>query len=177
VSNLQPFTLSIIKPDGTTLVSVGTGSYSNTAFIDQTTLPTTGTYTLVLDPAGTNTGTATLNVYTVTDVTGSIPTDGTGVPVSVTTPGQNVRLTFSGTANQVVSASTPSSTFVVSNLQPFTLSIIKPDGTTLVSVGTGSYSNTAHIDQVTLPTTGTYTSVLNPAGTNTGTATLKITSP
>ena len=97
------FSLSIVKPDGTTLGTSNSCSGSS-AFLDQLTLPATGTYTLFFNPDTTQTGSATLTLYSVVDVTGPITADGTGVPVSIATPGQNARLTFSGTAGQVVTA-------------------------------------------------------------------------
>jgi len=39
-------------------------------------LPAAGTYTLTLDPAGVSTGRATITLYTVVDVEGSVPDAG-----------------------------------------------------------------------------------------------------
>jgi hypothetical protein len=100
--------------------------------LDQTILPVTGTYTLVLDPAGATRGTATLKLFTVTNVTGPIAADGTGLPVSLTTPGQNAVLTFSGTAGQAVSVWTSSSAFSI-GWGTLSLAIKEPNGTTLTS--------------------------------------------
>jgi hypothetical protein len=62
------------------------------------TLPATGTYTLFFNPDAAQTGSATITLYSAGDLTGPITADGTGVPVSIAIPGQNARLTFSGTA-------------------------------------------------------------------------------
>jgi len=167
------FSLSIVKPDGTTL---GTGVAScsgSTAFLDQLTLPATGVYTLFLNPDAVQTGTAILHLYNVADVTGSIAADGTALPVAITTPGQNARLRFEGTAGQVVVAQIANGTFSWYCFD-FSLSIVKPDGTTL---GTGVAScsgSTAFLDQLTLPATGAYTLVLNPDTTQTGNAVLML---
>lgn len=52
-------TVTIYNPDGTTLAS--NYHYSN-GFIDTTTLPVTGTYTINIDPSGTNTGSMNVSV-------------------------------------------------------------------------------------------------------------------
>jgi YD repeat-containing protein len=96
-------TLSIINPDGTALISTATCN-SSTGFIDVPVLPQNGFYTIVLDPIGASTGTVVFKVNDATDVTGTIPTDGTQVTVNTTVPGQNAKLTFAGTAGQLVSA-------------------------------------------------------------------------
>ena len=159
--------VSILKPDGTTLAgfaNVGTGG----AFIDAQTLTTTGTYTVLIDLSGTNTGSMTLTMYDITDVTGSITPGGTPVTITISTPGQNARLTFTGTAGQRVSLNITGVTITSSNV-----SINKPDGTVLVA---STFVNTSgkFIDAVGLPTTGTYTIISNPASTNTGSQTLTL---
>src|SRR5205823_1032416 len=55
-------TLSTLKPGGTTLgpsATVGTGS----GFLDVQMLPATGTYTVLLNPNGSNIGSVTLWLY------------------------------------------------------------------------------------------------------------------
>ena len=46
--------VSILKPDGSTLTSTAVFSFGK--YIDTQTLPTTGTYTIFIDPQGTATG-------------------------------------------------------------------------------------------------------------------------
>ena len=56
--------VSILKPDGSTLVSsfsIGSGS----GYVDTTTLPVNGTYTIKADPSGTNVGSVDMRLYTV----------------------------------------------------------------------------------------------------------------
>ena len=167
------FSLSIVKPDGTTL-GTGVASCSGaTAFLDQSTVPTTGTYTLVFNPDAGQTGTAVLHLYDVADVSGSIAADGTAVPVAITTPGQNARLRFEGMAGQVVVAQIANGTFS-SYCFDFSLSIVKSDGTTLGTVVASCSGSTAFLDQLTLPATGAYTLLLNPDSTQTGKAVLTL---
>ncbi len=89
------------KPDGSTLVSQTVNSSGG--FIDTRVLPVTGTYTILVDPQGTNKGSVTLTLYDVpADISGSIDRGGSAVTVTTNTPGQNALLTFTGTANQRV---------------------------------------------------------------------------
>jgi len=78
---------------------VGTGG----GFIDTITLPVTGTYSITIDPDTSVTGQMTLTLYDVpANPTASITIGGSPVTVTTTTPGQNAKLTFNGTAGQRV---------------------------------------------------------------------------
>lgn len=74
----------IINPDGTFLVnSFATGCSTALHFFDVPLLAQTGTYKLIVDPLGAETGSVTFKLNDATDVTGTITTDGT--PVSCRT--------------------------------------------------------------------------------------------
>ena len=90
--------LKIVAPNGTVVTTAYDACSGGTVFADHVTLPVAGTYTLVLDPIGMWTGTASLAAYTFTDVTGPIVPNGRSVPVPIAWPGQNARLTFYATA-------------------------------------------------------------------------------
>jgi YD repeat-containing protein len=140
----------------------------STAFIDAQALPVTGSYTVMVDPISTYTGNATLNVYDVIDVTGTIPADGTPTAVTTNTPGQNARLTFSGTSGQRISLKTSSTTIADAAVK-----VLKPDGTTLGSVG--AYTGyTTFLDVQTLPVAGTYAVLVDPSSMNMGSTTLTL---
>jgi len=161
-------TATLRKPDQTTLAS---GFFGNgTSIIEPVVLPTAGTYSLVIDPTSSSTGTITVTVNAVAaDVTGSITPGGfpgSPVPVTLSNPGQNGYLTFSGTVGQRVSLS------VAANAPAGTVAILKPDQTTLKSVSVGVPA--AFMDVETLPSTGTYTVFVNPSAANTGTATVTL---
>ena len=163
--------MSVVNPDGSTLKSANL-CYQQ-AFVDAVTLPVTGTYKVVFDPgqdAPSATGTATLTLYLFADVTGTL-TSGNSVAVNIGYPGQNAIYTFSGTASQ--RATVTVTNWTVGGCYTATLSILNPDGSTLSSVSLCGPS--ASINAVTLPTTGTYQIVFNPAGTNTGTANVGLT--
>jgi YD repeat-containing protein len=161
-------TVSLLKPDGTTLVST-TISTSGGSLDPTTTLPTTGTYTIVVDPIGLTTGSMTLTL--TSPVTGTITLDGASVPISLTKAGRTARYTFSGTAGQWVSLGLTSVTITSS-----TVTLLKPDGTTLAGPVTIGTTGGGLEPPSTLPTTGTYTIVVDPTGTNTGNMTLKLMS-
>jgi hypothetical protein len=157
--------VTIINPNGTALANVFIGSGSG--FIDTRTLPATGTYTILIDPSGSITGSITLTLYNVPpDVTGTIAIDGPPVTVTTTVPGQNASLTFSGAAGQRISLVTNSTNCCRD------VTIINPDGTALVNVFIGSGGG--FIDTRTLPATGAYTILIDPSGSITGSITLTL---
>jgi hypothetical protein len=162
--------VTIYKPDGTTLASSGTITTS-TAFIDTKTLPVTGTYSIFVNPTVTNTGSMTLTLYDVpADASGSVTIGGAAVPVTISVPGQNGSLTFSGTSGQQATVRITGNT-----ISSLTVTLVKPDGTTLTSAsGTTSSFNLA---TVTLPTTGTYTIKIDPFFQYTGSLNVNVTSP
>lgn len=160
-------TVSLLKPDGTTLVSSGFNT-SGGSLDPTTTLPTTGTYTIVVDPAVLATGSMTLTL--TSPLTGTITLDGASVPISLTKAGQTARYTFNGTAGQWVSLGMTTVTINFS-----TVILLNPNGTQLASTSVGT-SGSELEPPSTLPTTGTYTIVIDPSGTNTGAITLKLMS-
>jgi hypothetical protein len=110
----------------------------------------------------------TLTLYDVVDVITSITPGGPSVPVTISTPGQNALVTFSGAVGQKVSLDITGVTIP----QAFAW-IEKPDGTDLVSeVSFGTSGK--FINSVTLPVTGTYTIFINPSVSNIGNATLTL---
>jgi YD repeat-containing protein len=158
-------TLTLKGPTGT---SVRVGSCgSTTSFVDTATLPTTGTHTIFIDPQGPATGGTTVQLNNAPDVTGTITAGGSSVTATTTVPGQDARITFSGTAGQNVS-------LVVTNwTNPGGVNLVGPDGTTLASANiTGT--QTGFIDVQTLPTTGTYTLWVQHDFTFTGSTTLQL---
>jgi len=167
-SNLA--TVAIKRPDGTNLTS--TTVNSSGGFIDTKTLPVTGTYTLLVDPNDTATGSVTLTLFDVPpDVDGLIVPGGSVVTVATTTPGQNAQLSFEGVVNQRVSLDITG--VAVTNNGIVSIIIRKPDGANLGSniVGNGGLG---FIDVKTLPVTGTYTVFVDPNTFNTASLNLKL---
>jgi hypothetical protein len=162
---------SILKPDGTTLVSIS--NICTGQIIGPSVLPVSGTYTAVVDPAGATTGQVTMTVYDVIDVTGPITVNGPAANGGLTTPGQRGLWTFQGTAGQPVRALIDAST--IGSCGAGLFAILKPDGATLVSSGSVCTGRT--IGPSTLPVSGAYTVLVDPGGATTGGVTVRVVSP
>jgi Subtilase family len=159
--------VSLLNPNGTTLVSP-TYFGTNGGFLDVKSLPSTGTYTIVVDPQSNAVGSATLRLHDVPpDAAASITPGGAAVSVSAGVPGQNARLTFSGTAGRRISLKLTDVTIGNSSFSSAKVSILNPSGTTLVSP---TYFGTSggFVDVKTLPSTGTYTILIDPQSTAVG---------
>jgi YD repeat-containing protein len=166
-------TVAILNPDNSVLAPATCMELGG--FIDTTSLPATGTYKVQIDPYSTVTGSLTLTLYSVpADVTGTITIGGSAVPVSLSAIGQNGSFTFSATANQHISLQvTAVSGFNTTFDCDVNVSILKPDNSPLVNPTCMDFGGT--IGSTAIPTTGTYTIFVNPAGPNTGSLTLTLT--
>ncbi|MGA9669747.1 MAG: FG-GAP-like repeat-containing protein, partial [Terracidiphilus sp.] len=166
-SSIASATISILNPDGSTLAqsAFGTGS----ALLNTPPAPTTGTYSILVVSSGSaSPGSLTLNLsqFTLPSVT-----PGTAQTVTITSPGQEGILTFSGIEGQFASVQLTNFAFPGACCDTVNLTILKPDGTFLVS--TGMYSaGTAGIvlfqNPIALPVTGSYTVVIAPQNGYTG---------
>jgi subtilisin family serine protease len=166
--------VSIFKPDGTALGSqtlVGT----NGGFVDTRSLPATGRYRILVDPQQTATGSMTLTLYDVPpDMTTTIAP--AGPPVTVTTgpvPGQNALATFSGNQGRRIALKLSNVTIGTSSCCSARVSILKPDGSTLV-FATPFGTSGGFVDTRSLPVSGTYTILVDPQLTDVGSATLTL---
>lgn len=88
-------------------------------------------------------------------------------------PGQNARLTFTGTAGQRVSLALSDVTIGTSSCCAAKVSVQKPDGTSLVST-TYVGAKGGFLDTRTLPATGTYTVLVDPQEDDWGGMTLTL---
>lgn len=159
--------VSVLAPDGSALVKnvlVGTGG----AFVDARQLPASGTYAIVVDPTGTNTGSLTLALHDVPpDVSGELVAGAPALRVAISTPGQNARLTFQGTAGRRVSLALTSV-----SIESSQVTILRPNGSTLAAVLVSPTGRTFPLD---LNATGTYVVVLDPRLAATGAMTFRLT--
>jgi hypothetical protein len=164
--------VSLIEPNGTTQAAgAATYYYPNCYLSDYSlTLPTTGTYTIFVDPSGDTTGGMTLTLYNPSNSSGPISINGSGVTFTPTVA-QDAALTFSGTSGQQVTVHGSSNTITFHSI-----AIQSSDGTTTyASAGYGGSSFTT--SSVTLPATGSYRIFLVPYRDSTGSVTITLTSP
>jgi hypothetical protein len=171
------FSVTLYKPAADGSASTANGFvYSSTlwntgSWTDVQTLPIAGTYTIVINPSVTNTGSATFRLWSVPpDVSGSIAINGSAVTVTTTVPGQNALVSFDGASGQQATVR------ITGNSMGNTgVSLRKPDGSTLTS--SSSSSTSFNLATQTLPIAGTYTIFINPSSTNTGSMTVSVTNP
>jgi hypothetical protein len=172
------FSATVVNPDGTvlqstsapTLSSVGCSSTSYsyaTTNLNLPALPTTGSYTILVQPTK-----AAKHTFTVSLTSGKSGIVAINSQTSYTSSfnGQGVQLTFSGTAGQYVNVGAYHSCAVNSGFQA---KILNPDGTilftapspTLVTTGCSNSSQmnaTLNANLPALPVTGTYTILIQP---------------
>jgi RHS repeat-associated protein len=142
----------------------------NNGFVRQR-FATSGTYTLVINPIGTRTGSVNLKVYDAPDLTGSTlaPTEeGTSETFPVEIPGQHNLITFSGSKEQDVSVLASEADFYG------TVRLMSPKGTELDSVSFPGTGEARTIEPVSLPEAGTYTLLLEGAEERTGNVKLSV---
>jgi hypothetical protein len=160
--------LSFVRPDASTDTTIST--CGATAFLDTVVIDQAGAWTILVDPQGSATGTASLQAFDTADQVGLIQLDGSAGSVQITAPGQNARWHFTGNTDDVVSVALSSANFP--GCPAFALSLERPDGTTLGSPVT-TCGTAASLTGKTLDQTGTWNVVVDPQGSATGTATLQ----
>ena len=163
--------VTILKPDGTALftpVSFGNAGY----FVDLQTLPVAGTYKIFVDPQNTTTGNVDVTLYTVpADVSSTIASNGSPVSVATTTPGQNAKLTFSGTAGQTVTVTLSNVTIGSDCCSSVGVYVKTAAGATVANSFFGTNGGSF---QAVLPSTATYTIFVDPQGAATGGANIDL---
>ena len=104
------------------------------------------------------------------DITGTITPGGSAVTVTTTVPGQDARLTFTGTANQRVSLLATNVTYSAY------VNLVKPNGSTQTTmlIASGCTAPACFMDTQVLATAGTYTLWVQHTGTGFGSATLQM---
>ena len=172
-----PLYYYIYKPDNTLLVNYLV-SHNDTTVLDIPALPTTGTYTLYVEPATAAISTA--NVVLSQDVAGTLTVNGTPTNSTIALKGQTARLTFSATAGERLGFGL--NNFSLSPGGSLTANIYKPDGG-LVTSCSGPVNCSINLGPTTsgptfinLPTTGTYSAVIVPSINTTGSFTATLSS-
>ncbi len=178
-------TVRILKPDGLTDLynnfTCNSSVFSDAIPAADTvssvvpTLPVTGTYTLKLDPRDLGTGTGTFTLYSLPpDVSGAVTMGQAPVNFTLTAPGQAIRASFTGQANQSVSLNV--ATVSVTPTNCFRITALNPDGKTIL-FGELSCNAAYTKSSLVLPQAGVYTVVIDPNGTTTGTYSFGVSTP
>ena len=163
--------VSILKPDGTVLAP--DTCMERTGLIDTKTLPADGTYTILVDPAGTATGSVTLTLSEVpADYSATITPGGSAVTATMSTPGQNGVLAFSGTSGQRIFLKGTNGLSGHLLGCDVNVRILKPDTSMLAA--NACMEGNGFIDTLSLPATGTYTIVVDPVNHAAGNVTLTL---
>jgi RHS repeat-associated protein len=150
--------LKLLAPDGSTLAETGIGNPSG--FLTPSTLPSTGTYQLVVDPSTTgDTGSVSIQAFSFTDQTGTITPNGPAVTPTITTPGQRAIYSFSVTSSVAVTTSWTGSTFSSGDEVELLASDGSSEDISSISSADGS------LGPDTLPAAGTYQVVIDPSRT------------
>jgi YD repeat-containing protein len=182
-SNSVAITIYLPATDGSASVTSG-NLYSRLvwnsgSWTGALTLPTSGEYTVFVDPNGGETGNISFELVSVpADVTGVITIDGPTVQLTTTVSGQNGMLTFMGNANQHVYLKDVTDNFTNSVY----ITIYKPatDGSASITNGaifdTAGWTTGDWTDAIILPATGTYTVKVDPYDWGTGHITLELDS-
>jgi von Willebrand factor type D domain/Effector protein len=154
-------------PNGTEL---GEGCIvSGNGDIEATKLPSNGQYTVLLDPKSAATGSATVQLFEDVDQTGTITPGGPPVTATIGQPGATARFTFSATPGMVVFLDSPSSTL------PEGCSVLAFQGPNGSDIAGGCViSGAGYVAATTIKASGTYAVVVDPGGTGTGDAVLRL---
>lgn len=161
-------------PSGSNIAGPAYASSGSPGFLEAV-APTTGTYSVLLDPHYDTIGSATVTLFAPSDATGTIPANGTETTATIGTPGQNAALTFSGTAGQRVSLTSSSSlSGDVYSYGGGSIELRDPSGAAITSSTLVSPYPSDFFDAVALPSSGTYTLYVNPASDRTGTVAIRL---
>jgi RHS repeat-associated protein len=154
--------ISLWTANGT---KVAETSFTTQGLMEPLTVPTTGTYTVLVTPYAENSGNVKLTAYLVKDVTGAITptTEGAKTTVALATPGQNAKYTVEVAANEVVSLQVAESTY--SNEVVFEWFNSKGELVNKEFINGGA---SKYLGATRFTAAGTYTLVVNPVEFATG---------
>jgi len=159
--------IRVLRPDGVVIYESGAVYPFSPYFTEAKVAPATGTYTLVIDPDEAFIGSATVALTDVPrDVSGQIVPGGAPVSFTVTTAGQNARISFVANAGQRIALTTTGTTIPYSGV-----TIQAADGSQVVY---GPMGNNNVIGPVYLPLAGVYDIFVDPFDAYTGTMTLTL---
>ena len=159
--------LRFYKPDGTSFWGV---DMCSDAFLETPVMTEPGTYAILVDPSQAYSGTVQLTLYEVDDeAAGTLVVNDPAVPLSLTVA-QVGRFTFAGTAGQQVTVRLAANTMGYT-----TVKLLRPDQSTLTS--NSSSGSSFNLTTQTLSSSGDYTVLIDPSGSNTGSISVRVTNP
>jgi IPT/TIG domain len=183
---IQGANVTVLKPDGTTLTTGvftattcgGCTGYSGSTVLNMGPLPSSGTYTILVQQTGAG-GSGTLSLNLWLPVTGALTANAAASSIAVGV-GQDMQLTFAGTAGQYPSLEISESR---DGIQGANITVLKPDGTTLTTgvftattcAGCSGFTGSAVVSMGPLPSSGTYTILVQQTTAGTGTLSLSLT--
>ena len=165
---------------------LGCSGYSGSAVVNLGPLPTSGTYTLLIQQTNSNLAVANANLGTLA-VSLAAPLTGTlsaGSPANEhpVLSGQPMQLAFAGSSGQYLSLGIQEAQY--DGISGAAITILKPDGSVLstatftatlcTGMGCGGYYGNTVVNLGPLPATGTYNAVIQQNGAGTGTLTLQL---
>ncbi len=156
-----------IAPDGTELIA-SDAFWGSGAWWDGVRIPTTGRWTLRMDPQGTNTGHIHLKLYDAAELQAAVDpeADGDVAHATTTVPGQNVRFSFEGHAGEKISfKGTDDSTVGTSSV-----TLLSPSGASLQN----TWDLHTFAAPTELPADGTYTILVDSRTAQSGIVGLKV---
>ena len=164
VWNVPNYTAVSITGVGGPVASGQFDPYNNPWFSGVLTLPADGAYSLTIVAGGNSLGNFDAEVWNVTDLNPSTAANCLPVDASITTPGQNVRINFKGsaTANQRVSVYAKVNSYSSYNYAPF--SVTDPYGHSLASGFSTSYYHNWFSGVLALAANGLYSVNITPGG-------------
>lgn len=169
-SSITSTGLTVFNPKGIAIGNATVGTSGG--FLETSPLTITGTYTILTDPSSTYTGNITFTLYLSTDATNTISSNGTGVTITTTTPGQNGRLSFNATANQRVYLKISSVSLSGGTQNWVNVALRRLDSASITS--NTFDSNGGFFDSLTLTEEGTYFIDIDPTTASTGSVTFTL---
>ncbi|WP_413708514.1 hypothetical protein [Ralstonia sp. Ralssp110] len=166
--------VAVVAPDNVTTL-VNCGNFSAPGNSCNLTLPSDGTYTVVVVP-GSATTALTGNLTLSNDAAATLVPNAPVTTFATTRAGQNARYTFTATAGQNLSLAWTGATFAG---YPSNLSVVDPSGNTVASspyVSSTYYPN-GEFQLTNLQKSGTYTVFMDPNQANTGQVGLQLLAP
>jgi YD repeat-containing protein len=168
--------LYLVTPSGSnqTSITISNSPSGYTFFIDTQTLATAGTYQLWVQHFGTDIGSETLQIKSVTADLSKSATIGGAAVVFTTVAGQNANISFSNPASQSVTVHWTSGTYPATPSCSITVTGPNPSTT---QVGAGYCSSATGTVSLGTLSSGTYNIFVNPQAQSTGGMSLTVTTP